>query len=134
MEGSVVDEEDADIDIVYEEGVPEAAASRMEVEIMEPEEKLGPSLGRVLGWMNYSNVNIKKNILQALEQLYSLFSISLGCLSSFTRYTEESILRRNLFSWSTNKEVLRKSYQIDIGIRKGLRINIIVTGVFFFVG
>ena len=49
MEGSVVDEEDADIDIVYEEGVPEAAASRMEVEIMEPEEKLGPSLGRVLG-------------------------------------------------------------------------------------
>ena len=41
--------EDAGDKIVYEEGVPEAAASIMEVEMMEPEEKLGPSLGRVLG-------------------------------------------------------------------------------------
>ena len=49
MEGSVVDTEEADIDMVYEEGVPESDASRMEVEIMKPEEKLGPSLGRVEG-------------------------------------------------------------------------------------
>ena len=51
VEGSVNGEEYDDVDIINEEGLPEAAASRMEVEIMEPEEKLGPSLGRVLGWM-----------------------------------------------------------------------------------
>lgn len=37
------------MEILYEDGVPKAAASMMEVEMMEPEEKLGPSLGRVLG-------------------------------------------------------------------------------------
>ena len=38
-----------DVDIINEESLPEAAASRMEVEIMKPKKKLGPSLGRVLG-------------------------------------------------------------------------------------
>ena len=47
MEGSVVEEVDTGVDIIYEEGIPEAAASLMEVEMMEPEEKLGPSLGRI---------------------------------------------------------------------------------------
>ena len=60
MEGSVVEEEDAGDDIIYEEGVPEAAASIMEVEMMEPEEKLGPSLGRVLGWIIVFNEFDKK--------------------------------------------------------------------------
>ena len=39
MEGSVHGEEDDGVDIIKEEGVPEVAASRMEVEMMEPEEK-----------------------------------------------------------------------------------------------
>ena len=36
-------------DAFYEVDEPRVAASVMEVELMEPEEKLGPSLGRVLG-------------------------------------------------------------------------------------
>ena len=47
-EGSSSLEEEFD-DALYEVGEPRAAASVMEVELMEPEEKLGPSLGRVLG-------------------------------------------------------------------------------------
>ena len=36
-------------DTLYGVDEPRVAASVMEVELMEPEEKLGPSLGRVLG-------------------------------------------------------------------------------------
>ena len=46
MPPSLTEEEDSDAD--YEVGDPVAAAM-MEVEMMEPEERLGPSLGRVLG-------------------------------------------------------------------------------------
>ena len=52
-EGSSSADDPEDSEILYEVGVPEAAASMMEVEMMEPEEKLGPSLGRVLGPNSY---------------------------------------------------------------------------------
>ena len=64
-EGSSHGEKEEEDDIIYEVGVPEAAASMMEVEMMEPEERLGPSLGRVLGnvlhYYNFQDWNIFRN-------------------------------------------------------------------------
>ena len=102
----------SDQDYYQEELEPPRAEAMMEVEVLEAEVKVGPSLGRVLGESGCSVCfEVKMIILQGSDQSLSSFSTCWEWDSNCTRSGKENMSRKSLYFSNTNKiSILRSLY------------------------
>ena len=95
----------SDQDYYQEELEPPRAEAMMEVEVLDAEVKVGPSLGRVLGESGCSFCfEVKIIFFQGSDQSLSSFSTYWEWDSNCTRYGKENMSRKSLYFSNTNKK------------------------------